>query len=180
MESQPTKKRRTQTFKMEYSAEWPVLKPSKVSQNHVFCSACKLDISISHGGRDDCRRHVSSKKHKEYAQLQKAPRIGTFFQSSTSISADHEIIKAETLFTNFLVEHNIPLSAADHAGNLFKRMFPDSKIAKNYSCARTKSTAITREMSKQMQEKVCTEMDKPFSLSTDGSKNVSNCCSALE
>ena len=97
MESEPSKKRRMQTFKMEYSAEWPVLKPSKVGQNHAFCSVCKLDISISHGGRDDCRRHVLSKKHKEYAKLQKAPRIDTFFQSSTSISADHEIIKAETL-----------------------------------------------------------------------------------
>lgn len=34
-------------------------------------------------------------------------------------------IRAETLFTNFIVEHNLPLSVADHAaGPLFKKMFP--------------------------------------------------------
>ena len=33
------------------------------------------------------------------------------------------------LLTSFLVEHNMPLSAADHAGALFKQMFPDSDIA---------------------------------------------------
>lgn len=45
-------------------------------------------------------------------------------------------IKSEVLFTSFLVEHNIPLSAADHAGALFKQMFPDSDIASKCSCAR--------------------------------------------
>jgi len=38
--------------------------------------------------------------------------------------------------TNFLIKHNIALTAADHAGPLFKAMFPDSSIA------RTKTSAI--------------------------------------
>ena len=44
---------------------------------------------------------------------------------------DNSSIRAECYFTSFLVEHNLLLSAADHAGALFKKMFPDSKWQKN-------------------------------------------------
>ena len=30
-----------------------------------------------------------------------------------------QVIKAEVLFTGFLVEHNIPLAVSDHAGPLY-------------------------------------------------------------
>ena len=113
-DSEPSKKRRIQLFKGEYATEWPVLKPSKVSTNHVYCSACCTDFSIAHGGRDDCRRHVATKRHQDYARMMsKSTRIDKFFQSTSS--GDQGIIQAETLFTHFLIEHNIPLSAADHA-----------------------------------------------------------------
>jgi hypothetical protein len=44
-----------------------------------------------------------------------------------TVSSDQslKVTRSEVLFTSFLAEHNIPLSAADHAGPLFKRMFPD-------------------------------------------------------
>jgi hypothetical protein len=54
----------------------------------------------------------------------------------------HKIMSAELMFTNFLVEHDIPFAAANHAGDLFKKMFPDSKIAKGFQCGRTKTTAL--------------------------------------
>ena len=37
------------------------------------------------------------------------------------------------LFTNFFVVHNIALSAADHAGQLFWHMFLQNHIAKDYT-----------------------------------------------
>ena len=43
-----------------------------------------------------------------------------------------EVIHFELLFASFLIEHNIPLSASDHAGPLFRKMFPDSELAKKY------------------------------------------------
>ena len=42
---------------------------------------------------------------------------------------------AEILFTNFLIVHNVPIAVSDHAGPLFRKMFPDSEIAKKYGCA---------------------------------------------
>ena len=38
---------------------------------------------------------------------------------------------------NLIVEHNLPVAVADHFGSLFKDVFPDSEIAKNYACGST-------------------------------------------
>ena len=50
------------------------------------------------------------------------------------------------MFANFLVEHDLSFNLADHASNLFKAMFPDSKIADGFSLCRTKSTALVKEV----------------------------------
>ena len=44
--------------------------------------------------------------------------------------------------TNFLVQHNQPLSIADDLGPLFRIIFTDSQIAKAYASGRTKATCI--------------------------------------
>ena len=41
------------------------------------------------------------------------------------------VINAESLFARFITEHNLPIAATDHANELFKKMFLDSKIEKN-------------------------------------------------
>ena len=45
------------------------------------------------------------------------------FQEGIEWVSEFVFIQAETLFTNFLVEHNIALSAVDSAGNLFFYVF---------------------------------------------------------
>ena len=64
-------------------------------------------------------------------------------------SDDYSVINAEALFTKFLIEHSIPLSASDHAGPLFKSMFPVSEIVNKYSFARTKTTTIIKAFSEK-------------------------------
>ena len=44
--------------------------------------------------------------------------------------------------TNFLVEHNLPFAVTDHLSPLLHNIFSDSDIAKNYACARTKTTCV--------------------------------------
>ena len=44
--------------------------------------------------------------------------------------------------TNFLVQHNQPLSIADDLGPLFRNIFTDSQIAKAYASGRTKTTCL--------------------------------------
>ena len=54
------------------------------------------------------------------------------------------VIKAETMFSNWLVHQNLPLSAADEFSKMMGKMFPDSKKAKFYSSECTKTTIIVK------------------------------------
>ena len=43
----------------------------------------------------------------------------------TSSNETLDAIKAESLFIKFIVQHDLPISVADHAGNFLTPMFPD-------------------------------------------------------
>jgi hypothetical protein len=90
-----------------------------------------------------------------------------------SADKDLDVINAEVMFSNFLVEHNLPLSVADKMGPLFRTMFPDSAIAKKYGCGRTKTTAIVECLASEDDKKITTALKMgPFSLATDGSTDM--------
>ena len=60
------KPRILQKFLLDYTTDWPVLKPSTKGATFCYCCSCRLDFSIGHCGHDDCKRHVVCKLHKEY------------------------------------------------------------------------------------------------------------------
>ena len=102
----------------------------------------------------------------------------TSFLSSESTSAlDENVMKAELLFTGFICEHNLPISTADHAGKLLKAMFPNSQIAKKYSCGRTKTTnilsgAVAKESVSNLKSTLSSsDLYKWFGFATDGSSD---------
>ena len=139
-----TGKSNRQSFLDKYSTEWPCLSRSRISKHHAFCSVCDSNFSVAHSGRYDCKIHIESAKHKTAAQSTShtdTPKLSFF----SSFSSDTSVIKAEVMFTDFLIEHNIPLAVADHAGPLFRKMFGDSKIAAQYSCAQTKTRSIPKQ-----------------------------------
>ena len=48
---------------------------------------------------------------------------------------------------------------------LFTKMFPDSVIAKQFACSRTKCTAIVREaLAPYCNDKIVSSMSNPFSI----------------
>ena len=104
-------------------------------EHYAYCKYCKQDFSIQHGGRDDCRRHIKSKKHVDYSKLQSGNhKVSSFFETKES-PIELQVTNAEVLFTNFLIEHNVPIAVSDLAGPLLRKMYPDSEIAKKYGCA---------------------------------------------
>ena len=46
------------------------------------------------------------------------------------------------MVSKFIVQHNVSILVADHLGQLFKHIFPDSQIACSYACAKTKTFCI--------------------------------------
>ena len=107
--------------------------PGKMDIDFVLCTVCGSDFSVEHGGEKDTNRQKDTLKHNGYADAaQQQRKLANFGASSTTTHLDQKVVKAELLFTCFLVEHNFPLSTADHAGKLFKYMFPDFKIVIKY------------------------------------------------
>ncbi|KAJ8049985.1 Zinc finger BED domain-containing protein 5 [Holothuria leucospilota] len=169
-------KKRTKTvdqkYKDAYSAEWPVIRKSQKGDTYAFCTSCTMDFSVSHGGRNDCLKHVSTDRHRRNsASITSNSKILDFVTRESQF----EVINAEVLFSNFIVEHNLPIGICDHVGPLFKKMFTDSKIAQQYGCARTKTSAILNTLGDH-DSSIITENMKtgPYSLATDGSTDMSN------
>ena len=61
-------KKWSQKYKTEYSLHYPCIRKSERGIFHAFCTICCVDISVEHGGRDDIRKHVGSKRHTDIAK----------------------------------------------------------------------------------------------------------------
>ena len=116
----------------------------------------------------------------ELAESQKAcTKMDRFVASPQPFSTlESAVTKAECLFTHFIIEHNLPIAAADHAGKLFREMFvnvdghPPADVIKGFACGRTKTTCIVKELAHQERTKLIKSMQTgPFSIATDGSND---------
>ena len=76
--------------------------------------------------------------------------------------------------TNFMVQHNLPLSVADHLSPMVTDIFPDSKLAKGYAYARMKTTNVLNgAMAPFCNKELITVMKKnPYSLAVDPSSDT--------
>ena len=120
----------------------------------------------------DVERHLSRAEHVKKAKVVKQCQPMTSF--CTTDDDNDKVTSAEVLFTSFILEHNLPFESASHAAPLFRKMFPDSKIAKKYGCAATKTAAIVNyALAPEMLRPVVEYMRKePFSLAIDGSSDT--------
>ena len=83
-----------------------------------------------------------------------------------------KVIEAETRWATFVAKHNLAFLSSDHATKLFKVMFPDSEIAKTFSCGRTKTIGIVKVgLSPHFTKRVLESMSTPFSLLMDESND---------
>ena len=73
-----------------------------------------------------------------------------------------------------LAQHNVPLAIMDHLSPLFWDIFHDSKIAKGFSAARTKTTCIMNMALCPYFESVLVAHIKehPFALAIEGSNDI--------
>jgi hypothetical protein len=99
-------------------------------------------------------------------------KVSSFFETKES-PIELQVTNAEILFTNFLIVHNVPIAVSDHAGPLFRKMFPDSEIAKKYGCARTKTSAIIGNLAKDTTSSIAEKLQNTLhACATDGSNDV--------
>ena len=105
------------------------------------------------------------------------------FSIASENVVQQKVTKAEVIFTNFVLEHNLPFSVADHFTDLCKQMFPDSEVAKLFSCRRLKTTHILNKAIAPIEKKKVTDLcaANKFSIMMDESNDKGNdkCCAIL-
>ena len=84
-----------------------------------------------------------------------------------------DVIAAEVAMVDLVVELNLPLSTLDRINTVVKKVFKDSDIAKIFHCARSKGTAIVKEIGAKSTFSLGERISRqPFTVSTDGSNDV--------
>ena len=148
-----------------------LVRKSDKGVSFAYCACCERHFSVGHGGKYDLKKHSNTELHTKSAKASKPVPVSTFFVNKD----DQLVIKAETLFSNFIAEHNLPFAVADHFTRLCKDMFPDSKIAQKFSCGKTKTTQIVkRAIAPTLNKAVvahCRTTCNSFSLSIDESND---------
>lgn len=114
------------------------------------CKVCGVNFSVRHGGANDVVKHFSSKNHLQ-AMSSLSQTLDKFGFGSNGAAQrarkkqeeeQLQVQRAESLFVQFVAEHNLPFRVGDHFTKLVKVMFPDSSIAKQFHCSRTKTSVL--------------------------------------
>ena len=124
-------------------------------------------------GKLDLQRHCRGKAHTDMlnAKRKQGAINAHFFLQGSDIEKQTSIAEAKVV--GFFAAHNLPFATADHLGPLFKAIFPDSKIAKAYSCSKTKASCIlNRAIVPDLQSILIDQMKAScYSIATDGSND---------
>ena len=118
------------------------------------CKVCGVTFSVRHGGANDVVKHFSSKNHLQAmsssSSINTLDRFG-FGDNETAKRARRkqeedqlQVRRAECVFIQFVAEHNLPFRVGDHFTKIARVMFPDSSIAKQFQCSRTKTSVLVR------------------------------------
>lgn len=165
------KKKYLHKFSNNWLDRFPWLKSV---ENRPFCVTCKMKLvgSITH-----LERHSQSNKHKKKYEIGKTyPKIQTFVENTSQMTLNKNVYSAELKLVMFLHEHNLPFLLMEHLPRLICSVCPDSHIAKNIPCSRTKATAITNEcLAKEQLEslqRVFVNEDRYYSVIIDETTDV--------
>ena len=167
------KKKYLVNLNTKWSDKHSFIKQSRKGDTFTFCEFCRSDFSVGHGGKNDVKKHIATPKHREYCDVTKWQKKLTNWTSSSAKHLEKQAIRAEVLFSGFLVEHNLPLATTEYMSKLFKSMFPDSQIASMYKCGRTKTShiftgTVAKNVMKDIKEEIIAHW---FGLATDGSSD---------
>ena len=118
------------------------------------CKVCGVTFSVRHGGANDVVKHFSSHNHMQSKSSTSTTRSLAEFGFGQSEAAKRarkkleeeqmQVQRVESLFIQFVVEHNLPFRTGDHFTKLVKIVFPDSDIARHFQCSRTKTSVLVR------------------------------------
>ncbi|CAF5217985.1 unnamed protein product [Rotaria magnacalcarata] len=119
------------------------LRECKSDPTKALCAVCNLQFSIENSGIDDINRHSKSKKHLECLKSAESNRSQTIYETFHMTTSElNKLCAAEVTMVFHTVKHSHSYISQDCTINLSKKCFPDSSIAKNITCNRTKQYSL--------------------------------------
>lgn len=150
------------------------IKSSSEGPDYSFCVPCRKHVKVRASGFYDLKSHFSTRGHKDMVAKSKSFRsMEEHFKPAKAPEVSSNATSAEILFCQFVAEHNLAPLVADHFTELVHTMFPDSKVAADFACKRTKTTMIIKESLAPAYTKPVIESCKngPFTLMIDESND---------
>ena len=169
----PPAAKRKKHVESKWQRDWTKYRmaPSSKGATYAFCTVCNVDFSVAGGGVHEVKRHCGSGKHQNLLEgLVGQPSIVSVLPKAREDSLREKALKSEIYFVRFIAEHNLPFATADHFTKLCKLMFPDSRVAEAFSCARTKTAALVTHALGPAADSAVTVMcqKQPFTILCDG------------
>lgn len=146
-ESNTPKKKKSYSCKFQpvWSATYQTITKSAKGDQFAYCTACNSNFGVYNGGQNDVVRHCQTLAHANNCKSVSAtPKMSSIFKSTADPLSD-KVTNAEVLFASFVAEHHLSFKVADHFSELVSKMFPDSEIAKKFSCKKQKTANIINE-----------------------------------
>lgn len=132
-------------FNDDYTKEWDFIRRGE-QEHEATCRLCSCTFSIGHGGKADIVQHIQTKKHKNQIPVPSSSKpVSSYFLKRHS-DEDDKVTAAEMTMAYHTIKHHQSFSSSDCNNKLFSTIFPDSKIAEKCSSARTKCTALIKNV----------------------------------
>lgn len=110
-----------------------------LGSTHFKCRVCAVDLK---GGLTEVQRHDANKKHRKNQKACPMEKVSIFLKTEQDHQIETQVKKNEIRLAMFLLEHNLPITVADHLVEFLKSCDQDSRKISRMSCSRTKCTAI--------------------------------------
>ena len=94
----------------KYQHFWLKKSDTGVGEDMAHCKLCNTNFSVAAGALYDVKRHAKRSTYVTAVEVSSKIKSITNFVDKKSSS----VILSETLFSNFVAEHNLPFSLADH------------------------------------------------------------------
>lgn len=101
----PAKNRRLCSYNKQWEVKNAWIKPVSGDSTKAFCTLCRRELSVGHGGENDLNQHASTEMHKKAKLAKGASNIGAFF-GGTTVETD-KIAASDASYVYHTVKHGL-------------------------------------------------------------------------
>ncbi|XP_017481522.1 PREDICTED: zinc finger protein 862-like [Rhagoletis zephyria] len=161
-----------QKFKRKFRVEWfQQFDWVRDKNGCAFCIACDKTI-LNH--LTHLKNHEKTTFHVVNLERKKKQLSIDKFLGPEHQKFQQQVRDAELTLVMFLITHNLPFLLMDYLPGLLTECCPDSNIAKNIKCGRTKSVQLTEFLSNLASKNIVNYLKQnKFSLIVDETTDVS-------